>query len=66
MSFESYTDQILDFVKDSPVPSFLVAKDLQIPIQQVNQCLDSLACEGRMKAFDLHLLGKKERLYYTE
>ena len=66
MLLDTYMDQILDFVKDSPVPSFSVAKDLQIPIQHVNACLDSLAGEGKMKSFDLHLLGKKETLYYIE
>jgi hypothetical protein len=64
----SYRDQILTFFEEynAPVPAFLVAKDLQIPIKNVNSCLDELLCQGEMKTFDVALLGKKERIYYRE
>ena len=56
--------QILEFMKDIPMPSFLVARELHKPYDDVRICLEQLNKEGEIQNFEVSLLGKKEPVYY--
>jgi hypothetical protein len=57
--------QVLDFIKDIPLPSFFVAHELKKPYQDVKICLEQLHREGSVKNFEVSLLGIKEQMYFV-
>ena len=59
-------EQILDFVKNYPSPSFFVAKNLKLSPDAVQRELIKLREEGRTQAFEVSLLGIKQMIYYQD
>jgi len=56
--------QVLDFIKDIPLPSFFVAHELKMPYNDIKSCLEALHKEGSIKNFEVSLLGIKEQMYF--
>jgi hypothetical protein len=62
----SLAESILQFVKNSPAPSFHIARHLQCNYSEFAECMEDLRSKGQVEDFELSLLGKKELIYYIQ
>jgi biotin operon repressor len=55
---------ILEFVKNYPIPPFMIAQKLKCSEENVKKCLEHLEQNGMVQSFDICLLGRQERTYF--